>query len=122
MSGPTCLVVDDSRIIRRVARRILTEMEFEATEACDGVEALDVVGEAEPEVVLLDWNMPKMDGMQFLKSLRQRSGRQPLVIFCTCNNKLEHIRDALDAGADDYIMKPFDREILASKFEQAGLC
>jgi len=119
---PSCLVVDDSRIIRRVAKRILAEMDFDSAEACDGAEALGVLSDAQPDVVLLDWNMPKMDGMEFLKTLRNQGGHQPLVIFCTSNNKLEHIRHALDAGADDYIMKPFDREILTSKFEQAGLC
>lgn len=119
---PKCLVVDDSRIIRRVATRILAEMDFASEEAGDGIEALQVVEATNPDVILLDWNMPNMDGMDFLKSLRSRSGRQPMVIFCTANNKAEQIQNALDAGADDYIMKPFDREILASKFEQAGLC
>lgn len=119
---PTCLVVDDSRIIRRVAKRILSDMAFEANEARDGVEALDALANNVPDVILLDWNMPNMNGMDFLKSLRERDGRQPMVIFCTSNNHAESIREALDAGADDYIMKPFDREILTSKFEQAGLC
>ncbi|MEM7569958.1 MAG: response regulator, partial [Pseudomonadota bacterium] len=75
-----------------------------------------------PDVVLLDWNMPVMDGMTFLRTLRSQQGPQPTVIFCTGNNQMQHIKQALEAGADDYIMKPFDRDILTSKFEQAGLC
>ncbi|MEM1021523.1 MAG: PleD family two-component system response regulator [Sphingomonadales bacterium] len=119
---PTCLVVDDSKIIRKVAKRILAELDFEAQEAGDGSQALASVEQHKPDVVLLDWNMPVMDGLEFLEALRRHDGGQPTVIFCTCNNKAEHIRKALEAGADDYIMKPFDREILLSKFEQAGLC
>lgn len=119
---PSCLIVDDSRIIRRVAKRILTEMAFDAAEASDGLEALECLSTANPDVILLDWNMPNMDGLEFVEALRGRGGNQPMVIFCTSNNEAAHIRKALDAGADDYIMKPFDREILTSKFEQAGLC
>lgn len=119
---PTCLVVDDSRIIRRVAKRILEEMAFEAVEAGDGQEAMTCVLRSVPDVILLDWNMPVMNGMEFLKHLRRQDGRQPTVIFCTANNQMSQIQEALEAGADDYIMKPFDRDILTSKFEQAGLC
>lgn len=118
----SCLIVDDSRIIRRVAKRILTEMAFDAAEASDGAEALETLSDTRPDVILLDWNMPNMDGIEFLKALRGRDGKQPMVIFCTSNNEKSHIVKALEAGADDYIMKPFDREILISKFEQAGLC
>lgn len=119
---PTCLVVDDSKIIRRVAKRILSEMAFDAQEAGDGVEAMTCLEKSQPDVILLDWNMPAMNGLEFLQQLRSQDRRQPTVIFCTSNNEVKHIRQALDAGADDYIMKPFDRDILTSKFEQAGLC
>lgn len=117
-----CLVVDDSKVIRKVARRILEELAFETEEAVDGRDALDVCGRNMPDVVLLDWNMPVMDGLSFLKALRAQEGvEQPTVIFCTTENDMSHIRMAIEAGADEYIMKPFDREIIEAKFSQVGL-
>jgi two-component system chemotaxis response regulator CheY len=118
----TCLVVDDSRVIRKVARRILEDLGFETAEAADGVEAMAWCRTAMPEAILLDWNMPAMDGLEFLKQLRKEpDGHQPVVVFCTVENDLEHITQALEAGADEYIMKPFDGDIIAAKLELAGL-
>jgi two-component system chemotaxis response regulator CheY len=118
----TCLVVDDSRVIRKVARRVLEDIGFEIAEAADGVEALAWCRAAMPDAVLLDWNMPVMNGIEFLRHLRQEpGGRAPIVVFCTVENDIEHIRLALDTGADEYIMKPFDGDIIAAKFAEAGL-
>ena len=118
----TCLVVDDSRVIRKVARRVLEDIGFELAEAADGVEALAWCRAAMPDAVLLDWNMPVMNGIEFLRHLRQEPGGEgPTVVFCTVENKIEAIREALDAGADEYIMKPFDGDIIAAKFAEAGL-
>lgn len=118
----TCLVVDDSRVIRKVARRILEELGFEVAEASDGLEALAWCRAITPDAILLDWNMPLMGGLEFLKHLRlEPGGRGPKVIFCSVENELDRIREALDLGADEYVMKPFDGEILASKFAMAGL-
>ena len=118
----TCLVVDDSRVIRKVARRIVEDMGFEVTEAADGLEALAACRTAMPDAILLDWNMPAMDGVEFLRLLRREpGGERPRVVFCTVENDLEHITQALDAGADEYIMKPFDGDIIAAKLEQAGV-
>jgi two-component system chemotaxis response regulator CheY len=118
----SCLVVDDSRVIRKVARRILEDLGFETAEAADGAEALAWCRTAMPDAVLLDWNMPVMDGMSFLRELRQeKDGRRPVVVFCTVENDIEHIGQALEAGADEYIMKPFDSEILEAKLAEAGL-
>ena len=118
----TCLVVDDSKVIRKVARRILEELEFNVEEAVDGKEALDMSLAKMPDAVLLDWNMPVMDGLQYLKELRKSGGaKQPVVVFCTTENDMAHIRTAMEAGADEYIMKPFDRDIIESKFTQVGL-
>jgi two-component system chemotaxis response regulator CheY len=118
----TCLVVDDSRVIRKVARRILEDLGFETAEAGDGMEAMAWCRATMPEAILLDWNMPVMDGLEFLKQLRHEpGGHAPVVVFCTVENDLEHITQALDAGADEYIMKPFDGDIIAAKFAQAGL-
>jgi two-component system, chemotaxis family, chemotaxis protein CheY len=118
----TCLVVDDSKVIRKVARHILETLSFNVIEAQDGAEALDACASGRPDVVLLDWNMPVMSGLEFLRALGT-SGLpdRPKVVFCTTENGLAHIRTALDAGADEYVMKPFDRETLASKLQIVGV-
>ena len=118
----TCLVVDDSRVIRKVARRILEDIGFDIAEASDGLEALAWCRAAMPDAVLLDWNMPVMDGYEFLGNLRRMpGGDQPKVVFCTTENDVSHIAKAMRAGADEYIMKPFDGDIIAVKFAEAGL-
>lgn len=120
---PTCLVVDDSSVIRKVARRILEEFSFTVAEAENGQDALDFCQtEGMPEAILLDWNMPVMDGYTFLQALRELDdGDVPKVIFCTTENDIAHIAKAMRAGANEYIMKPFDRDIIEAKFEEIGL-
>ncbi|HVL42864.1 MAG TPA: response regulator [Brevundimonas sp.] len=121
MTPRTCLIVDDSRIIRKVARRIVEGLGFEVDEAADGAEALAFCAGVIPEVILLDWSMPVMDGMTFLRRLRALpGGMAPKVLFCTIETRAERIAEALSAGADDYVMKPFDGEILTSKFAEVG--
>ncbi len=117
-----CLVVDDSKVIRMVARRILEELNFEIEEAVDGQDALDACNRTMPDAVLLDWNMPVKSGIEFLRDLRKTDGGgDPVVVFCTTENDMSHIREAIEAGANEYIMKPFDREIIEAKFAQVGL-
>ena len=119
---PTCLVVDDSSIVRKIARRILEGLNFQVIEAEDGVDALVACKRAMPEAVLLDWNMPVMDGYHFLGHLRRMpGGEEPNVVFCTTENGIEHISRALEGGANEYIMKPFDKDIVAAKFQEVGL-
>ena len=114
----TCLVVDDSKVIRKVARHILETLDFTVEEAGDGREALDRVLVSIPDVVLLDWNMPVMSGIEFLRALGDLNvSPRPKIVFCTTENGTAHIRAALDAGADEYVMKPFDRDTLASKLQ-----
>jgi two-component system chemotaxis response regulator CheY len=116
------LVVDDSRVIRNVARRILEALNFKVEEASDGQQALDACKRALPDAVLLDWNMPVMDGIQFLRALRALPGGEaPIVLFCTTETELTKIQTAMEAGANEYIMKPFDSEIVESKLAQVGL-
>ncbi|MBD8735560.1 MULTISPECIES: response regulator [Sphingomonas] len=118
----TCLVVDDSKVIRKVARHILETLNFTVREACDGQEALQCCLESVPDVILLDWNMPVMSGMDFLRALRDSDITQrPKVVFCTTENGMAYIRAAIEAGADEYVMKPFDRETLASKLQIVGM-
>ena len=117
----SCLVVDDSKVIRKVARHILETLDFAVEEAEDGRQALSRCQASMPDVVLLDWNMPVMGGIEFLRTLRQQEGgQQPKVVFCTTENDAAHIRAAIDAGADEYVMKPFDRETLESKLQIVG--
>lgn len=118
----TCLVVDDSKVIRKVARHILETLGFEVSEAGDGREALDSCLAAVPDVILLDWNMPVMSGMDFLRALRDTAlASRPKVVFCTTENGMAYIRAAIEAGADEYVMKPFDRETLESKLQIVGM-
>ncbi|WP_293906806.1 response regulator [Phenylobacterium sp.] len=118
----TCLVVDDSRVIRKVSRRILEDLGFEVAEASDGVEAMAWCSAVMPDAILLDWRMPAMDGMEFLRRLRaEPGGARPKVIFCTVENEIDQIREALDAGADEFIMKPFDGGIVAGKLAYLGV-
>ncbi|WP_299436084.1 response regulator [uncultured Rhodospira sp.] len=118
----SCLIVDDSKVIRMVAKKILQEMRFETEEAEDGKGALELCQAHLPTAVLLDWNMPVMSGIEFLRALRAMpGGDKPVVVFCTTENDIEHIQEAIEAGANEYIMKPFDSEILQAKFAQVGL-
>ena len=118
----TCLVVDDSSVIRKVARRILEGLEFDIVEAEDGESAIEICRSQLPDAILLDWNMPKMDGYEFLRLLRRLPGGDgPKVVFCTTENDVAHIARALHAGANEYIMKPFDSDIIHAKFAQVGL-
>jgi two-component system, chemotaxis family, chemotaxis protein CheY len=118
----SCLVVDDSRVVRKVARKILEEMHFTCSEAEDGKQAVEACTREMPDAILLDWNMPVMTGIEFLRRLRRMDGGDaPKVIFCTTENDLAHIQEALSAGANEYIMKPFDSDIIQTKFAQVGL-
>ena len=118
----SCLIVDDSKVIRMVAKKILTDLEFETSEAADGQQAVDSCKTSMPDAVLLDWNMPVMSGIEFLRELRVLpGGDKPIVVFCTTENDIEHIQEAIEAGANEYIMKPFDSDIIQAKFSQVGL-
>ncbi|WP_292039328.1 MULTISPECIES: PleD family two-component system response regulator [unclassified Brevundimonas] len=121
MSARLCLIVDDSRIIRKVARRIVEGLGFDVVEAGDGVEAIEQCIQSMPDLILLDWRMPMMDGMDFLDQLKQMAdGDHPKILFCSMETDPAHIARALAAGADDYVMKPFDGDILQSKIDEIG--
>jgi len=117
-----CLIVDDSSVVRKVARRIMEELEFEVREAEEGAQALDMCREGMPDLILLDWSMPIMDGVEFLAHLRKEltDGEKPKVVFCTTENDVAQIAKAMRAGADDFLMKPFDRDIVEAKLQEVG--
>ena len=118
----TFLVVDDSAVVRKVARRILESFDFVCEEAADGQLALEACRTKMPNAILLDWNMPNMNGLEFLNALKAEFGEDtPKVVFCTTENDMNHIVQAMDAGATEYIMKPFDSEIIEGKLRQIGL-
>jgi two-component system chemotaxis response regulator CheY len=118
----TCLIVEDSGVIRRVERRMMEELGFTVDEAPDGQIALEKCAVNLPAVILLDWVMPGMDGMAFLRALRAMpGGHSPRVIFCTSQSDLASVAEAAAAGADEFVMKPFDRETLAVKLTDIGI-
>ena len=117
-----CLIVDDSRVVRKVASRIIEGLSFQVDEAGDGAEALSRCRDSMPDAVLLDWNMPVMNGIDFLRALRlEEGGDKPVVVFCSTENDAGHIAEAVRSGANEFIIKPFDSEIIESKFAEAGL-
>lgn len=122
VSARTCLIVDDSRVVRKIARKILEDLGFTCIEAEDGKQAYDACMISMPAAILLDWNMPVMNGIEFLRKLRASTGGDvPKVVFCTTENEFSFIQEALSAGANEYIMKPFDSDIVQGKFQQIGM-
>lgn len=121
---PKALVVDDSKAIRMILARSLGELGFDVCEAANGREALDVL-EAEKgsvQLVLADWNMPGMNGLDLVKQLRRNPELSSVVVvMVTTETELDKMTAALAAGANEYVMKPFTREILAEKLELAGI-
>jgi len=117
------LIVDDSRTIRTIIRRIMIELGYEICEAGNGIEALRVI-EAEGDtvrLVLADWNMPEMNGLELVQRLRQNPSLSSLkVIMVTTETEMDHMASALEAGADEYVMKPFTKDILVEKLEFVG--
>lgn len=117
------LVVDDSAAIRKAIRRIIEPLGFAVDEAGDGQQALTYCAEwGAVDAILLDIDMPIMDGLTFLRQLRGLQGiPQPTVIMCTAHNGLASVQEALTLGANEYIMKPFDSDIISSKLQQLEL-
>jgi two-component system chemotaxis response regulator CheY len=116
------MVIDDSPVIRKVLKRILEALDFETLEAGDAAEALDQCRRQMPDAIMLDGFMQGMDGFEFLRELRrQPSGHKPKVIYCTTENEVSQIARAMHAGADEFMMKPFDRAMFNAKLQQIGL-
>jgi two-component system chemotaxis response regulator CheY len=122
MSARRCLVVDDSSAIRKVVGSLFRELHFEVAEAQNGKYAVEHCKQSAPDIVMLDWNMPVMDGITCLKELRAMDmPKRPVVVMCTTESQMSKIQEALVVGADEYIMKPFNRDVLLDKLSQLGL-
>jgi len=118
------LVVDDSRAVRMIIGRTLRELGYEVCEAANGLEALAVIAVEKSEVrlVLVDWNMPEMNGLDLLKKLRQDPDLASLVVvMVTTETETDHMTEALTAGANEYVMKPFTKDILLEKLQMVGI-
>jgi two-component system chemotaxis response regulator CheY len=122
MSGKRCLLVDNSPVIRRVAAKIVQDLGFAPAEAANGRDALAACAAAMPDVILAEWDLIEMAGPDLTQAVRLLpGGRAVKMVFCTTRNERADIQAALAAGADEYIMKPFDSEIVAGKFLLLGL-
>lgn len=118
----TCLLVDDSRMIRKIGRQIVERLGFKVAEAENGQEALEKVRAALPELIILDWDMPVMTGIEFLAALRAENlPRQPKVVFCTTHSGAKDIHAAIELGADEFCTKPFDEAGLTAKLRSVGV-
>jgi two-component system chemotaxis response regulator CheY len=118
------LIVDDSKTIRMVLSRIMRELGYEVSEAENGIDAVKMIQSEKVAVnlVLADWNMPEMNGLDLVKHLRQNPELASLkVIMVTTETEVDHIVSALDAGANEYVMKPFTKDILIGKLEMVGI-
>ncbi len=116
------LIVDDSRFVRGYLRGLLEEKGIECEEAADGQAGIDRLNGSPPfDLALVDWNMPVMNGLEMLKSLRAQGVRTMKVMMVTTEAENDFILRALDAGADEYLMKPFDDEALTEKLAMLGL-
>ncbi|WP_460796543.1 response regulator [Nocardioides pacificus] len=117
------LVIDDSRAMRKILSRILVELGFEVREAGNGQEALDSVAEHGcPDVALVDWNMPVMDGLTFIKTLRSKpENRSVTLMMVTTESEHSQMVRALAAGAHEYLIKPFTPDAVAAKLDLLGV-
>ncbi len=117
---PKCLIVEDVEMIRRLVKIMLAQLGVETIEAENGQKALEICAAALPDIILVDWHMPVMDGIHFVAALRALpGGERPKVLMCTVENDTVSINKALAAGVDDYLLKPFNKEIFADKLDQA---
>ncbi len=118
----TCLIADDSKIIRMVLAKIMTNLGFDVIEAEDGEDVVKQWRKTPLDLIIMDWRLPVMEGIDVLYMIRSNvKMQQPKILFCSSLNDEAKIREALQGGADDYIMKPFDEEIIESKITMLGL-
>lgn len=117
-----CLIVDDSRVIRKVSSKIAVSLGYQVVEAENGEEALARCKQRMPDLILTDWQMPVMSGPEFVAALRAiPTPREPTVVFCTSKGTAKDVHEGIRAGADDYIVKPFEESALRAKLEKLGV-
>ena len=117
------LVIDDSKAMRMIIIRIMQELGFDVCEAANGREGLAHLRQNDRvDVALVDWNMPEMDGLAFIRAVRAEEAYRDLcLMMVTTETELVRVQEALEAGADEYIMKPFDKEMLLEKLALLGI-
>ena len=111
------LVIDDSRTVRIIISQILRELGMEVLEAGNGSEALEQIKQnSDVELMLVDWNMPEMNGIEFIRAVRsQRAFDTARILMVTSEAQSDHVTEAINAGANEYLMKPFSKEVLVAK-------
>jgi len=118
-----CLVVEDVPMIRRIIEMMMGRFECEVSVASDGAMALSVCKVLVPDLILLDWAMPNMDGLTFVSELRRmQAGNKPKIVMCTVKSRSQHSSMAMAAGVDEYIEKPFNIEKLTEVLMRLGFC
>lgn len=120
-ASKNCLVVDDSELIREIATRIVSDLGLEADGAADAVQAVEYCREKMPAVVFLDWDLPSMGALDFLRELASLEGDKPAVILCATENDHQQFTLAKAAGAAHHILKPFDKAVITAKLAEIGL-
>lgn len=118
----TCLIVEDSNLIREIALRILTDLSIKAKEVETAVDALAQCTETKPDVVLLDWDLPSFGALDFLRGVAALAPEsRPVIVLCATENDPQQFTLAKAAGAAHYLLKPFDRQSIEAKFMEIGL-
>ncbi|MBR1604749.1 MAG: response regulator [Alphaproteobacteria bacterium] len=117
-----CLIADDSRVIRLLLSKIISKLGFSVIEAEDGEDVVELTQTQEPDLIIMDWNLPVLEGIDALYKIRELNlAKTPKVIFCSSSSDMDRINQAIEGGADDYIIKPFDEDIIAVKLTILGL-
>ena len=117
-----CLIADDSKIMRMLLRKIIENFGFEVSEAEDGEDVLEQCVSFNPDLIISDWNLPLIDGIDVLYKIRtDRKIKQPKFMFCSYVSETAIMRQAIDAGAADFILRPFDEDIIAGNLAILGM-
>ncbi|WP_375206577.1 response regulator [Hyphococcus sp.] len=120
-ASKTCLIVDDSELIREIAERIILDLGLDAEGAADAAAAIEICREKKPAAVFLDWDLPSMGALDFLREAASLEGERPAIILCATENDHQQFTLAKAAGAAHHILKPFDKGAVAAKLAEIGI-